>query len=280
MTAPNLAPPRNAPGGLRSAVRGEISRLFGTRLPSIALLLAVLCGIGPTGVLVLSGPGRAQPPLPDVDTVAGVTTAIGLAGLSLFVPALIGTIAITSEYRHHTIGSTFLAVPRRGRVLLAKLICYSAFGLSYGLISALAAGVGLYLAAGLRGVPVGMSMIIVATLLLRIAVTAAIYMIIGVAIGALARHQLIAVGIVLGYFYIGEYVLMIIPGVNTVYPFLPGGATAALTRFTFITDSLDAEGTLSAPGLLPPGAAIGVLLGYAVLAAVVAVVLPLRRDLR
>lgn len=266
--------------GLPDAIRGEVSRLFGTRLPMITILLAVACGLGPTGVLVLSGPGRAQPPMPDVDTAAGVTTAIGLAGLALFIPALVGTIAITSEYRHRTIGSTFLAVPRRGRVLLAKLICYAGFGFGYGTVTALAAGIGLYGAAALRGLSVGLPTATVLTLLLRIAVTAAIYMIIGVAIGALARHQLLAVGIVLGYFYFFEYVLMIIPGVNAIYPFLPGGAAAALTRFTFITESISSEGTLSAPGLLPPVAAAGVLLGYAASAAAIAVLIPLRRDLR
>ena len=35
-------------------------------------------------------------------------------------------------------------------------------------------------------------------------------------------HQLLAIGIVLGYFYFLEHVLMLIPGVNTIYPFLPG----------------------------------------------------------
>lgn len=266
--------------GLRSAVRGEISRLVGTRMPIVALIIAAASGLGPTGALVLSGPGSAQPPLPDVDTASGVTTALGLAGIMLFIPALIGTIAITSEYRHRTIGSTFLAVPRRGRVLLAKLICYAGFGLAYGATAGLGTGIALYGAAAVRGLVVGLPPATVLTLLLRIAVTAAIYMIIGVAIGALARHQLTAVGIVLGYFYFLEYLLMIIPGVNAIYPFLPGGASAALTRFTFITDSIGATGTLSAPGLLPPVAAAAVLIGYAAVACCVAILLPLRRDLR
>ncbi|SDS18135.1 ABC transporter permease [Microlunatus soli] len=266
--------------GLRRAIRGELSRLFGTRMPLIAIILAALSGLVPTGALVLGGPGTAQPPMPDIDSAAGVSTALGLAGVSLFVPALIGTIAVTSEYRHRTIGATFLAVPRRGQVLLAKLLCYAGFGLTYGLIVVVAAAIGLYGAAALRGMPIGMPIAVVVTLLLRIAVTAAIYMIIGVAIGALARHQLAAVGIVLGYFYFLEYLLMIIPGVNAIYPFLPGGAAAALTQFTFITDSVGATGTLSAPGLLPPVAAAAVLIGYAAVASCVAVLLPLRRDLR
>lgn len=31
---------------------------------------------------------------------------------------------------------------------------------------------------------------------------------------------------------------MIIPAVNVAYPLLPGGATASLTQFTFLTDTV------------------------------------------
>src|SRR5690606_4940614 len=126
-------------------------------------------------------------------------------------PALIGTIAVTSEYRHHTIGTTFLAVPRRSRVLCAKLCVYSGFGLVYGFVMALSSGSALGCVVVLRGTTLGASNGDVAALLVRLAVAAAIYMLLGVGIGALARDQLVAVAIVLGYFYLLEYLLMIVP---------------------------------------------------------------------
>lgn len=59
---------------------------------------------------------------------------------------------------------------------------------------------------------------------------------------------------------------------NTVYPFLPGGATAALTGFSVLTEQVGAGVLLSAAG----GALV--LVGWAVAAAIGAVAVPIRRD--
>ena len=86
-------------------------------------------------------------------------------------------------------------------------------------------------------------------------------------------------GVVLGYFYFLEYVLLIIPGINTIYPFLPGGATAGLTSFTFITNAVTEHTASDGPTLLPAPAAALVLIGYASITAGFATLAPLRRDL-
>lgn len=140
-------------------------------------------------------------------------------------------------------------------------------------------GFALWCVVILRGIALGAPADDVVTLLARLAVAAAIYMLLGVGIGALARNQLVAVAIVLGYFYLLEYLLMIIPGLDALYPFLPGGATAALTDFTFLTDTLAEETSLGTPVLLSPLLGALVLVAYALGAAVAAVAAPLRRDL-
>ena len=204
---------------------------------------------------------------------------MGLTGLLLFVPALFGTIAVTGEYRHKTIGTTFLAVPRRGAVLGAKLFVYSVFGLFYGLLMALSSALALWSVTAVRGIELGASAGDLATILSRVALAAAIYTLLGVGIGALVRSQLVAVGIVLGYFYFLEPVLMILPGLNTLYPFMPGGATAALTDFTFLSDTVSGEMSLGATTLLTPMLGALVLVTYAAVASAAAIVAPLRRDL-
>jgi len=261
-----------------TAFRGELTRLCSTRLPLWTLLAAMLCGGGLTGLLALIGPENATPPMPGLDTAEGGGIVLGMGGLLLFVPALIGTTAVTSEYRHRTIGATFLAVPRRGAVLRAKLGVFAILGLGYGLVSSLASGLALLLGTTIHGQELGLPAGQLVTMLVQLTLASAVYMVLGVGIGALARHQLLAVGIVLGYFYFLEYVLMLIPGINRLYPILPGGATASLTRFTVLTDAIEQQtGTSAALGSPAEGAAI--LLGYAALAAVVAVLVPLRRDL-
>lgn len=260
-------------------LRGETLRLFSTRLPLWALLIAAGAGAGLTGLLALIGPEHATPPMPGIETPEGVGLVVGLGGLLLFIPALLGTIAITSEFRHRTIGTTFLVVPRRGRVLVAKLVVYGTFGVAYGIVASAAAGLALAGAAALRGVELGVAPADLVTMLAQLALAAAAYTVLGVAIGALARHQILAIGIVVGYFYFLEHVLMIIPGVNAIYPYLPGGATAALTDFTFLTDTIAEQTSLTAATLLPPMLGAAVLGGYAAVAAVGAVLVPLRRDL-
>ena len=78
-------------------LRGEAAKLFATRLPLWSLVTAALCGGGLTGLLSLIGPENATPPLPGLDTAEGVGIVVGMSGLLLFVPALIGTIAVTGD---------------------------------------------------------------------------------------------------------------------------------------------------------------------------------------
>ncbi|MGW9630693.1 ABC transporter permease [Agromyces sp. NPDC055520] len=261
-------------------LRGEFTKLLVTRLPLWSLLAAACGGGGLTGLLALIGPENATPPLPGLDTAEGVGIVVGMSGLLLFVPALIGTIAVTGEYRHRTIGTTFLTVPRRGRVLAAKLVVFGALGVAYGLVSSLFAGLAVVAGAAVQRVELGVPAGELAALLARLALAAAVYMVLGVAIGALARNQLLAVGIVLGYFYFLEHVLMIIPGVNAIHPYLPGGATAALTDFTFLGDAIAEQLPMAAVSTTTPLMGALVLLGYAAVAAWLAIAIPLRRDLR
>ncbi len=262
-----------------SAIHGELIRLLATRLP-LWTLLAAVCAGSITGLLALIGPENSTTPMPGIDTTQGAGLVVGLGALLLFVPALIGTVAITSEYRHRTIGTTFLAVPRRGRVLGAKLAVYTVLGLLYGVVASVTAGLTLIGAAALRGVALGLSAEQLVVMLGQLAVASTVYMVLGVGIGALARHQLLAIGIVLGYFYFLEHVLMLIPGVNALYPFLPGGATASLTRFTFLTDAIAEQTALTAAPLASPLVGAAILVLYALLAAGAALLAPLRRDLR
>lgn len=262
-----------------NAIRGEVTRLRSTRLPIWVLVTAIGCGGVLTGLLAFIGPENATPPMPALDTAAGAGIVVGIGSLLLFVPALIGTIAITSEYRHRTIGTTFLLVPRRGQVLTAKLVVYTVLGLVYGAVASLSAGLMLLLAAAVRGIRLGVSADQLIIMLTQLALASAVYMMLGVAIGALARNQILAIAIVLGYFYFLENVLMLVPGVNMIYPVLPGGATATLTSFTFLTDAIADQTAMAAAPLLPPLVGAAILLGYAMVAAVLAVAVPLRRDL-
>lgn len=258
-------------------VRAELFRIRATRLWLWALLAAVVLGGGFTTMFALIGPENFDPPMPALSTAEGVRTMLGLTTMTLFVPALIGTVAVTGEYRHQTIGHTFLVEPRRGRVLTAKLAAFSAVGAGYALVVTGMTLAALYGSAALTGTDLGAGPSEVLTALLGAGAAMVAYTLIGAGIGAVVRHQIIAVGAVIAYFSFGEIIVLVVPGLNAAYPYLPGGASAAVTDFGYLTDTIAAD-TGTATTLLSPLAGLAVLLGYAAAAAVVATAGSLRRD--
>ncbi|SDK53605.1 hypothetical protein SAMN05216298_0451 [Glycomyces sambucus] len=258
-------------------VRAELRRLLTTPLWKWGPAAALLSGGGLTALCVLIGPEHFDPPMPGVATDAGARLVLSMIGLTVLVPALFGALAVTSEYRHGTIAYTFLFAPRRHRVLAAKLAAYALAGAVYGTLVALAAAAGLYGTAALKGVEVGIGAGTAAGLLTGLAAAMAAYTVIGVGVGALLRNQTATLLVLGAYLYMVEHVLAIIPGFSLAYPFLPGGATAALTESSLMSAAA-VEVTGRATALLPPLLGAAVLLAYALAAAAAAVLAPMRRD--
>lgn len=259
-------------------IAAEWRRLTTTRLWLWGLLAALGSG-ALTGLLALVGPENFTPPMPGLHTPEGATALLGLLGFTAFVPALLGTAAVAGEYRHGTVSTTALFAPRRWTWLVAKLAAYTAGGLGYGAVATAVAAVGLFGAAALNGVELGLPAGVVLALLARIAATMAVYTLLGVAMGALLRNQVTALVVVGAYLYLAETLLMLIPGVKELYPFLPGGATSALTGFTQLADAIAEQTGGTAVALLSAPAGGLVLLGYALVASAIAVMVPLRRDI-
>ncbi|MFC7716008.1 hypothetical protein [Nonomuraea recticatena] len=170
------------------------------------------------GLLALAGPENFDPPLPPLDTAEGTRVLVGLLGFLACLPALFGTAAVASEYRHGTVTTTSLFAPRRWTWLTAKLLAYTGAGLVYGFLAAAVAGAALFAAAAIDGVTLGLPVGVVLSLLARVALTMAVYTLLGVAIGALLRNQVAAMAVVGGYLYAVETALTMIPGVKALYP--------------------------------------------------------------
>ncbi|WP_169981051.1 MULTISPECIES: ABC transporter permease [unclassified Microbispora] len=263
---------------MTALISAEWLRLTTTRLWLWGSLAALGSG-GLVGLLAIVGPENFTPPLPGLDTAQGTLVLIGLLGLTTFAPALLGTAAVASEYRHRTITTTALFAPRRWTWLAAKLVAYAGGGLVYGLLTAATAAAALFAAAAIKGVTLGLPATTVLALLGRIALTMAVYTLLGVAVGALLRNQVTALVVVGGYFYMIETALLLIPGIQALYPYLPGGATAALTGSTYLAEAVADQTGTAAAQLLPAPVGGAVLLGYALIAGAVAVAAPLRRDI-
>jgi ABC-2 type transport system permease protein len=195
--------------------------------------------------------------------VLGWGTSVG----ALFA-GLLGALSITSEIRHGTIRPTFLATPRRGRVITAKVTASALAGLSIGLLAeALTAGLE---SAGLatRGIHIALSAGDYVQLLAGGALSAALWAAIGVGVGAIVRNQVGAViGLCVWLLLIETTLIGNVPGAGK---FVPGAGAGALAG---------AIQTQSASKLLAPALGGLLLVAYAAAAIAAGLITTERRDI-
>ena len=93
-------------------LRSEWIKLFSTRTTW------VMIGIGLLGEAFFAGLFVALAPLAEIGKVDEFGTGVGLI---LVLMLVLGVLLVTTEFRHGTSSSTFLASPRRYPALVAKL---------------------------------------------------------------------------------------------------------------------------------------------------------------
>lgn len=226
--------------GLGRAVRAEFLKFFTTRLwwgMGIGVFLSaaafsVLFGILLTLDSTQTG-GAGGAPTGDATQIANSVYSAGLS-VGYLLMLTIGVIQIGAEYRHKTITSTFLAVPHRARVMVAKVIALLGIGAAYGVVS-LVGSVSLgALTLQLRGEDPFPSGEIVRTLALSLLVLG-LWALIGLGVGILIPNQIAALLIGVGVAWIVEPLLAFALsfwdfGREHIAPYLPSSATNAVVN--------------------------------------------------
>jgi ABC-2 type transport system permease protein len=170
-----------------------------------------------------AGSGRGVAPL---YTASGLDAVVTGGVWALLLATVLGVTVSSGEFRHATATSTYLATPRRSRVLAAKAAAAAVAGAVFGLAGyAIAAGTGLiFVASHGYHVPVGDATL--ARYAVGHVVAAALLAAIGVALGSLVRSQLAAV---IGVFVWAIVIESIVGGLfNSVQPYLPYTAATTL----------------------------------------------------
>lgn len=266
---------------LVNATRSELAKQFSTSVWWIlAIVLAGYVGMTATGLAFAlayvesggTGEGMGLPTGGSTpELLYSISTTVGYV-----FPLLIGTLLVTGEFRHKTLTPTFLATPRRGRVLWAKLGAGAAMGLLYGVVAlivtvgpsaAVLAGYGLETALGSSDTWAMFGRILLAYVL---------WVFVGIGTGLVVRNQIAAVVIVLAFTQFVEPLLRLgltlVNELTELSQYLPGAAGDALVGASIFTGAIGGTDGFEwwAGGL--------VLLAYALVLLLIGYVFSWRRD--
>jgi ABC-2 type transport system permease protein len=251
---------------VKALVRAELLKLGSTRmlawllLATVAMVVVTVAASAPSASKSEAGLSLHEPAL-----------LPRLIGISLGVPqvmmVLLGVLAFTQEIRHGTLRSTFLVEPRRDRVFVAKgvALVLAAVVITTAILVVSCTVSAVFISANDGNVTIGTQF---GQVVAAVFVVMMLYVLIGLAIGALVRNQVVAVTAALIWQTAAEHLLL--DALPQVARWIPGGASYGLLQ---LGPAVTTRGTLlDAPigGLL--------LVGHAAAAVAVALVLASRRD--
>ena len=263
-------------GSLRTLVAAEWRKVSTTKLLWGLTAVAVLYSSTQVVVLALLGSGTLEE-VPGMEDVLldpdYVTTLLAQAGTAATFVLILGIIAMTGEFRHMTITSTFLATPRRSRVLLAKMLTYGALGVAIACLTMVLVTVAAFASlAPFEHAPITLEAI--ASVLAGAVIGMALYAVLGVSVGSLIPNQVAAIVTALVWVLLVEAIVAI--AFPSVARWLPGGA---LNSAMDVALRADVTGELSQAELLPAWGGMAVLLVYAAVFGTIASRTTLRRDI-
>lgn len=251
------------------AVRSEWRKVFSTRSWWVLTLVMglYLAFVAALISFMFTSAGDMLQGVDELPADAPVTDFVYTLGLSIgyIFPTLLGALAVTSEYRHHTMGNTFLAVGSRDPVLGAKVTVQGLLGAFLGVVAlatTVVVAAPFFLAADL---PSGLVAGETWAMFLRLVLAMGIWAVIGVGLAALIRNQATVIALVLVFTQMVEPTLRMLGSSNSfaasVTKFLPGAVSDAFVGDTFYT-VLAQEGHYAQ---LSPWLAGSLLLIYALL---------------
>lgn len=268
---------------MRAALVSEYRKLVTTRLwwvlaianfAYMAFLGAVLGLSLSQGDTAAMTAGMSTTALPARDVALSSYTLS--ASLGYVFPLVVGALAMTGEFRHHTITATLLGEPQRSVVLGAKLVVGFGAGVIHGVAGTLGAVAGAVPVLLILNRPLLLTDGGILAALGWAVLALALWAVIGVGLGTLLTNQTAAVVVVLAFTQFVEPILRVAlastDALAGVERFLPGAAAEALVGGSLYSTTGLAE-------LLPRYGGLAVMLGYAVLFASVGRLTTLRRDI-
>jgi hypothetical protein len=200
-------------------LRSEWLKLWTTRTTWVML------GIGLLGEALFAGLYSGLASLTDVERELGEGQIATGVGLLMVLMLVLGVLIVTTEFRHGTSSSTFLASPKRYPALLAKLAASLLVGLLAGLAFVVVnGGLSLPLISGRGGdLPASSDLVSVYA---GVVASFAILCAFGFGVGAIIRNQVGAIIAAIAFFFILSPLPELLPG--SIGEYFPAQAVGSL----------------------------------------------------
>lgn len=264
---------------MKAALLAEYRKLITTRLWWILLLVMAAYLVFIAAVIAFSltseSGGGFGTGIEPVGGVVDATTVYSLVNSIGYVfPLVIGSLAMTTELRHQTITQSLLVEPRRGVLLVAKLLATVPIGMLCGLVAVAAVALGGAPILALQGDGAFLGDPDVVILLGLGVLVIAMWAVIGAAFGSVVTNQVGAIVIILTFTQFVEPIARVglgaVDGLSGVAAFLPGAAADGVIGSSFFSST-------GAGDLLSRGGGAVVLVAYALVFAAVGRVTTLRQ---
>lgn len=206
------------------------------------------------GVLVLEVAATVSGFAGQPTTAKALTSALSLrkdlqdAATGALLVAVAGIMGMAGEFRHGQADQTFITEPRRHRVVTAKLTLFGAAGIVFGAAACAVNLTALVIWVAGHHAALNLGQGVIWQIAAGQVATAALFAVLGVAVGALARNQVVAIVIAFCWFMMLEPLVM--SASTRIGRWLPGEALRAITQSP-------------QPGVLPAAAGAAVLAGWA-----------------
>ncbi|MCU4183066.1 ABC transporter permease [Acidiferrimicrobium sp. IK] len=267
--APASRTGRVRPATFLDAVRAETTKLRSVRSTWITLLIATVLSIG-ISALVSALTANHYASASPVDKATFDPTSISLAGFGLgqLAIAILAILFITSEYSSGMIRTSLAAVPKRGRLLGAKVVVYTAVALVLGEVLAFISFlVGQVLLEG-QAPHVTLGDHDVLRAVIATGLYLAVLSIISIGFGTIVRSTAGAISLLVA-------VLFVLPGVAHA---LPTSWERAVTKYWPTEAGRQVTSVVPTDHVLGPWAGFADMCVFAVIVMVVAAVVLQRRD--
>lgn len=264
---PSAPATRASAPGYAQALTAEWGKLWSLRSTYVMLLLAAVLSVGITALIALAM-GATWDQAGEAGQASFDPTTMSMFGgiFSGIIFASMGVMAVANEYANGMIRATVTAIPRRGRVLAAKVTVVAAVTLVAGAVTTLAmffVGQAVFGAYDLPTATLGDPD--TERVLLAVTATSPVMPLIGVALGFILRSTAGAVSTLLGIMFVPAMFGAALPAwwQEHVIRYLPSSASDSLAQASPPDGSLTHLSTGPALAVLAAWLVVFLAAGYA-----------------